>query len=65
MTNFWKFKEKFLEIQKVKIMRNIKNIPLEKILQKSFVETLKYFCGNNENFMWKFRGRYVVLWRKF
>ncbi len=43
MTNFWKFKEKFVEIFRVKIMGNFKNILLEKILQKKFCSNLEIF----------------------
>ncbi len=53
MTKFWKYKEKFLEILKVKIMRNFKNILLEKILQKKLSvlwenseEDMRYFWEN-------------------
>ncbi len=46
-------------------MRNFKNNLLKKILQKKFCKILRYFCGNYENCMWKFWGRYVILLGKF
>ncbi len=52
----WKFKKKFVEILKVEIMRNLKNILLEKILRKKFywdifAEIMIILCAHSEEDM--------------